>query len=194
MRSQDLKDLGVLMLCTPVGMHPPCLLNYRSVIIPKSPSDILISFICIWLSQDDLISLSCISICNKPFSPDKETQRFCLNCNRWYHTRCLQVLSPPGSIKSRLPSTQVHPDFTDELFKALLCCPIERGITAGVSGNGWAMCQIRRWYSQLIIKGHPLPHDWIIHLDQVDTRWIIPTKQLATTIYYQCPTCLTFWL
>ncbi|KAG2335545.1 hypothetical protein BDR05DRAFT_1029583, partial [Suillus weaverae] len=47
------------------------------------------------------------------------------------------------------------------------CCPVERGIKAGVSGNGWAMSQI-------------------------DTKWIIPTKQLASTIYYQCPICPTY--
>ncbi|KAG1845812.1 hypothetical protein F4604DRAFT_1688584 [Suillus subluteus] len=116
---------------------------------------------------------------------------------RWYASSLppkLQALSPAESIKSRLPSTEVHTGFKDELFKTLLCCPVERGIKAGVCGNGWAMNQVRTWYNHLVIRGYPLPHDWIMHLDQVDTKWIIPTKQIASTIYYQCPICPTYWL
>lgn len=132
-----------------------------------------------------------------PFSPDKEIQRFCLNCNRWYHTRCLKVLLPTDSIKSHLPETKVHADadhLVDELFKALICCPIERGITAGVSGNGWALHQAREWHSQLVCQGQHLPVDWTMHMDQIDTKWIVPTQRLAHTIYYQCPTCPRYWL
>jgi hypothetical protein len=139
--------------------------------------------------------LSCISHCIKPFSPDKETQRFCLNCDRWYHTRCLQALSPPESIKSHKPPTEVPTHcLVDELFKALIRCPIERGITAGVFGNGWAMHQAHQWYHQLVHEGQHLPDDWTITLDQVNVKWIMPTKSLANTIYYQCPTCPEYWL
>lgn len=139
--------------------------------------------------------MSCISTCNKPYSPDKEIQRFCSNCNQWYHIRCLDVLSPLGSIKSHLPPTEVQAHHkVDKLFKALICCPVERGITAGVFGNGWGIHQARQWYNQLVNEGYHLPDDWITQMDQIDTRWIAPTKNLANTTYYQCPNCPKYWL
>ncbi|KAG1793365.1 uncharacterized protein HD556DRAFT_1308785 [Suillus plorans] len=109
--------------------------------------------------------------------------------------RCLDALSPLGSIKSHLPPTEVQAHHkVGPTFQSTHCCPVERGITAGVFGNGWGIHQARQWYNQLVNEGHHLPDDWIMQMDQIDTRWIAPTKNLANTTYYQCPACPKYWL
>jgi hypothetical protein len=97
-------------------------------------------------------------------------------------------------MKTHLPSFEVlDSHLTDDLFKSLITCPVERGFAAGVFGNGWIMHQVHQWYSGLL-QGHHLPYDWTICLDQGDASWIRCTKKLDTVIYYQCPTCPQYWL
>jgi len=126
----------------------------------------------------------------KPFSPEKETQRFCIHCKCWYHTRCLDALPSNDTIGSHLPSIKIHQGQFEDLFKSLISCPIQRGMASGVFGNGQVIHQARQWYDH-----DALPVDWTRYLDEMDPMWVIRTNRLMPSVtYYQCPTCPQYWL
>lgn len=82
------------------------------------------------------------SSCKTIYCPDRDIQRHCPTCHRWFHVQCLShhEAPPPFSITGQ----KSPPDGLSEECRALCIAPIERGQgNHDIVGNGRLQTDLR---------------------------------------------------
>jgi len=110
-------------------------------------------------------------ICEAIYDPVKDVQRYCEECEKWYHIECCKSIA---GVVHRLRG-----------MKEKLCeMPIMRGALSSannewrISGNGWHKEIVRGWH-----ETNSFPDDW---KDQLGGDFMT-TMQYASFTYYNCP-------
>jgi hypothetical protein len=121
------------------------------------------------------------SCCKKVYSPNKDIQRFCINCEVWFHEGCL------------IGPIEFTPEDQDpeDLEKLTQFVPICRGLNGcgrdqqkdwHVAGTGRKIEKARGW-----VDKEAAPEDWRQRLGSVFVDEMVKTNWS----YYQCPSCTT---
>jgi hypothetical protein len=143
------------------------------------------------LSSDGQFGLNLHCNCEEPYSPSDEVQRYCMDCPKWYHERCLAVAA---GAEIEVPTPE-GADAAPLALVELATMPIIRGSEWGIGGNINVVYQAR----ELMAKGEFADWDGQIEGLQEWNDWTEMMAKLKpasnadwgkqTSKYYTCPTC-----
>lgn len=138
-------------------------------------------------------------LCDEPYNPDRDIQRFCRVCKIWHHISCLASEGqrlPTGfetdAIDTHIRIPETGPDMGH--FLSILRKPIQRGKYDGIVGNGRLLRRAWDVYDniqrtnrssiqrELEYMTAEFPEDW-----QVDRMSGAAAPEYYE--YYECPTC-----
>ncbi|KAF8958776.1 hypothetical protein BDZ97DRAFT_1923397 [Flammula alnicola] len=115
-------------------------------------------------------------VCNNPYEPDRDRQRFCQKCKVWFDEGCLGI-----------PSTNsISSDISDVQRVAQM--PILRGSYEGMdewslTGSGYAVRQAYIWLEEMDSE---LPEDWEATLGKELVEF---ARSQETWQRFKCPKC-----
>lgn len=118
------------------------------------------------------VNLHCI--CQRVYSPNLDSQRYCKRCDEWFHSRCLGE-----------PQTTTR--MSGSLIQQLLKAPICRGWTSSPPED-WMTVGSGRLYRKIVatskLEG---PHDWEELLGSSFLLYV--TEGSADFEFFKCPQC-----
>ncbi|KAL4064651.1 hypothetical protein J3A83DRAFT_4191355 [Scleroderma citrinum] len=123
-------------------------------------------------------------VCQKAYNPDKDHQRYCRTCRKWFHCGCLKRL-PKASNKMQeyvIEQGRTSGLWCNDKFIDALCIPISQGKVSGVVGNG--MTILAMWGAFEKSQEEDVEIDWNGNLT---SDVLEHTTRLH--VYYQCPLC-----
>lgn len=118
------------------------------------------------------------------YEPDRQEQRFCERCTRWFHLGCLNSLTPDelGTLPS-LPEALAGAAATNAYEGRLLSIPIKRGMLSGISGNGHQQIRARKR------ARHPGQVEFAEDVeDRINEDYI---AGYTSRSFFRCPLCQT---
>ena len=118
------------------------------------------------------VNLTCT--CAVIYSPGQGRQRFCIQCGRWYHERCIQAMESGTPLQGNSD------------LERLSNLPIVRGWSEEshssweFTGSGYRVAAVKEWLNTGII-----PDDW---RRKVNEKWV---KEVLEKMWvrYTCPQC-----
>lgn len=153
-------------------------------------------------------NLSRCGECAEIYGPDEHEQRFCPDCDVWYHIHCMdKIAKTPSSCRVSHENAQLAKAWVergcpssdvplDALHEAIHVLPILRGNIKGVSESDYPLIDRWRitgtgekreaWLNVWTCEEDALPHDWMKQLGRGFIRFTLGYSPLTR---YSCPGC-----
>ena len=99
----------------------------------------------------------CQDGCPKMWVPDKEEQRYCWGCSKWFNTSCLtKIATTQASVAEKQIALKIHKNHTNIVIKVAFQPTVRGGAVHFVSGNGHIVHLARGLLNDMNPESNPM--------------------------------------